>query len=132
RRLGRGLAELQNVLAGVGRVDLELPDRPLLHGLYPRAGGKSPIGRLVQVMHSDLDLPAPCEVDPRAVLQALDLRLAVVRDRTLRLIDEGVELLVERDAVRLEGVVQVADQGRDRDFGLGDGRRAGALNEDSR
>jgi hypothetical protein len=65
------------------------------------------------------------------VLEALDHGLAVVRDGLIR-VDEGFELLVERDAVRLEGVVQVADRGGDPDFGLGDGRLPCGLNEDGR
>ena len=60
---GRGLAELQHVLARVRRVELELAHGPLLDGAHAGARRERAVDGLVEVVDRDLDLLAAGHVD---------------------------------------------------------------------
>src|ERR1700731_1892046 len=92
--------ELQNVLGGVLRGQLEGMRRPLLDGADVRAGRKLVLGGLFEKMNRGLDAPAGGYVNAGAVLEPSDRLVTLAVQVVLGFIDEDEGLGIDRDASR--------------------------------
>src|SRR5687768_2656922 len=130
RRLFCGIAELEDVLSCVSRIDLELAHRPLLDGAYTSTRRERALDGLVQEMNGDLDLLASGHVNAAAALHILDFSLAILPFMALCFIDKNDHVFVDLDAPLLEHIMDVPNRRRRRKFAFDDARFPLHLNED--
>ena len=118
RALGR-LAELQDVLGGVLRVQLELVDGPLLHRPDADARREVALRGLLQVVDRRLDALATADVDAacRASARGPGPRRLASKG-LLRLVDEDEVSASDVDARGGQSVVKFAQSGRGGQFRL--------------